>query len=204
MRLSKPQSRLRSLDIFRGITIASMILVNNPGAPEDTYAPLLHAQWIGWTFADTIFPFFLWIVGVAITLSTASRGRRADSHASLVWHAARRSLVLFCCGLLVDGIIFPRRGFPYFDFGDHLQLTGVLQKIAVCYLVSFLLFLWTGWKGVIVGILSLNLIYLSLLFLYPVPGCGAGVLTMDCNFPGYLDRMLLTGHLWGAPIQDPD
>ncbi len=182
-----------------------MILVNTPGSREETYPQLLHASWNGWTFADTIFPTFLWIVGVALTLSTAARAERGEDRASLLKHAIRRGLMLFCCGVFLDLFSFPNRHFPFFYFGDRLQFTGVLQKIAVCYLVAFVIFLWTSWRGVVLGIVGLNLIYLGVMFLYPVPGCGAGALTMDCNFARYLDGMLLKGHMWGnANAQDPD
>jgi predicted acyltransferase len=199
---SRP-ARLKSLDIFRGASIASMIVVNSPGSREDSYPQLLHAAWNGWTFADTIFPCFLFIVGVSLTLSTAARVEAQSDRASLLWHAVRRSVLLFACGVFIDFLIFPARRFPYFAFRDHLQLTGVLEKIAVCYLVSSLILLWAGWRGVILGIVSLNLVYLGFLFLYPVPGCGAGVLTAQCNFPGYLDGIVLKGHTWGATY-DPD
>ena len=86
----------------------------------------------------------------------------------------------------------------------HLQLTGVLQKIAVCYLVAFLIYLWTGLRGVIVGIIGLNLLYLGLLYFYPVPGCGPGSLAVSCNFPGYLDEIVLDGFRWNSTAFDPD
>jgi predicted acyltransferase len=199
---SRP-ARLKSLDVFRGASIASMIVVNSPGARPDTYPQLLHAAWNGWTFADTIFPCFLFIVGVSLTLSTAARAETQTDRASLVWHAVRRSLLLYGCGVFIDYLVFPARGFPYFAFRDHLQLTGVLEKIAVCYLVSFLIFLGAGWRGVVVGIVGLNVVYLGLLFLYPVPGCGAGVLSPECSFPSYLNKIVLEGHTWGDTY-DPD
>jgi len=72
-----------------------------------------------------------------MTLSTAARVERGEGHRALVRHALRRSLLLYACGVLIDLLIFPRRGFPYFGFRDHLQITGVLEKIAVCYLTAF-------------------------------------------------------------------
>ena len=200
---SSPPVRLKSLDVFRGATIASMILVNSPGVREDSYSLLRHTAWNGWTFADTIFPAFLFIVGVSLTLSTAARVERGERRSSLIGHAVRRSLLLFSCGVFIDLLIFPQREFPYFAFRDHLQLSGVLQKIAVCYLLAFLIFVWAGRRGAILGILGLNLIHLGFLFFYPVPGCGAFVLTAQCSFPGYLDGILLRGHTSGE-IYDPD
>jgi predicted acyltransferase len=202
------KGRLQSLDIFRGLTIASMIVVNNsPGAREDAYPWLRHAVWNGWTFADTIFPAFLWIVGVSMMLSMASRMARGADRTTLLLHAVRRSALLFCCGLFLNQFYFPDRHFPFFGFLAQVQVTGVLQKIAVCYLAAFLIVLLWNWRGAIAGIVGLNLAYLGLMLYYPVPGCGAGGLTAECNFAGYLDRTLFNGHLWvnGNPHgQDPD
>lgn len=196
-------ARLRSLDIFRGVTIAAMVVVNSLGDPAASYSPLLHAAWFGWTFADTIFPSFLFIVGVSLTLSTAARMERGADRASLVAHASRRALLLFAAGVLIDGLVFPYREFPYFAFRDHLQLTGVLQKISICYLVAFFTFAWMGWWGVVAAIAGLNALYLGLLYLYPVPGCGAGVLTPECSFPGFVNNLLLDGYTSGA-VYEPD
>ena len=185
-----------------------MIVVNSaPGACEDTYASIRHALWNGWTFADTIFPAFLWIVGVALTLSTASRLERGASRASLLRHAATRTAMLVGLGWIMNLFYFPERHFPFFGFMDHLQVTGVLQKIAVCYFLAFLIVLWSGWRGAIVGIVVLNLSFLAFLFFYPVPGCGAGSLSPECNFAGYLDQSVFGAYRWidGNPHgHDPD
>src|SRR5437762_3140649 len=95
-------SRLMSLDVFRGATIAAMMLVNNPGNWSAVYKPLLHAEWHGWTFTDLIFPFFLWIVGVAIPLSTARRLEQGQSRTELLLHALRRALILFAIGFALN------------------------------------------------------------------------------------------------------
>ena len=181
--LASTSTRLMSLDVFRGATIAAMILVNSQ-SPPDAYRAFVHATWHGLTFADTIFPAFLFIVGVSLALSTAARVERGEDQGRLVAHAVRRSALLFVSGVVIDVLQFPSRAFPFFAFGDHLQLTGVLQKIAVCYLVAFLVYLRGGLRGVITAIVALNLVYLAFLFFYPVPGCGPGVLTTACNFPG--------------------
>jgi predicted acyltransferase len=195
---------LVSLDVFRGAVIAAMILVNSQ-SPPDAYRAFVHSAWHGVTFADTIFPAFLFIVGVSLTLSTAARVGRGEDQGRLVAHAARRSALLFASGVVIDVLQFPSRAFPFFAFGDHLQLTGVLQKIAVCYFVAFLVYLRGGLRGVITAIVALNLVYLALLFFYPVPGCGPGVLTTACNFPGYVDRVVLDGFRWDdLTKQDPD
>lgn len=202
--LSPASPRLKSIDVLRGATIAAMILVNGQFSHEDSYRQLAHAAWDGWTFADTIFPCFLFIVGVSLTLSTASRMARGEDRTHLLGHALRRSLLIFGCGVVIDYLRFPSREFPFIGLQDHLQLTGVLQKIAVCYLAAFLIYLWTGLRGVIFGIIGLNLLYLGLLYFYPVPGCGAGSLAVSCNFPGYLDEIVLDGFRWNSTAFDPD
>jgi len=122
-----PQRRLRSLDAFRGLTIAAMVLVNNPGTWAAVYAPLTHARWHGLTPTDVIFPFFLFIVGVAIPLSRPTAGR-----------VLRRAAVIFALGIVLNGL-------PRFDWAT-IRIPGVLQRIAVCYLIAALLFLTTGWR----------------------------------------------------------
>jgi predicted acyltransferase len=196
--------RLRSIDVFRGATIAAMVLVNSQFSHEVSYRQLAHAAWNGWTFADTIFPGFLFIAGVSLVLSTASRMARGENCARLYAHAVRRSLLIFACGVVIDYLRVPSAVFPFVGFEAHLQLTGVLQKIAVCYLAAFLVHLWTGSRGVIVGIIGLNLLYLGLLYYFPVPGCGPGSLAASCNFPGHLDEIVLHGFRWNSTAYDPD
>src|SRR6202158_5848080 len=117
--------RIVSLDVFRGITIATMILVNDPGSWSHIYAPLEHAEWNGWTPTDLVFPFFLFIAGVSMTLSFASRAARGVTRGSLAIHILRRSVVILAMGLLFEG-------FPSFDF-HTIRIMGVLQRIALCY-----------------------------------------------------------------------
>ncbi len=181
-----------------------MILVNAQYSPEAGYRQLAHAAWHGWTLADTIFPGFLFIVGVSLTLSTAARTDRGEDRRVLIGHAIRRALLIFACGVLIDWIRVPSRGFPFVGLQDHLQLTGALQKIAVCYLAAFLIFLRTGLRGAIAAIALLNVLYLALLYGYPVPGCGPGSLLASCNFPGYVDEMLIGGFRWNSTAFDPD
>jgi len=196
--------RLKAIDVFRGATIVAMILVNSQFSHELSYSPFVHAAWNGWTFADTIFPSFLFIVGVSLTLSTASRIARSEARSYLLRHALRRALLLFCCGVVIEFLRIPSREFPFVAFQDHIQLSGVLQKIAVCYLAAFLIYFWSGLRGVVLGIIGLNLLYLGFLYLYPVPGCGAGSLVVSCNFPGYLDKLTLYGFRSNSASFDPD
>jgi predicted acyltransferase len=202
---SPPASaRLKSVDVFRGATIVAMILVNSQFSHELSYPQFVHAAWNGLTFADTIFPSFLFIVGVSLTLSTATRVARAEERNHLFRHALQRSLLIFACGVAIDYLRIPSHEFPFIAFQDHIQLSGVLQKIAVCYLAAFLIYLWSGLRGAVLGIIALNLIYLGLLYFYPVPGCGAGSLAVNCNFPGYLDEVVLDGFRWNSTAFDPD
>jgi predicted acyltransferase len=129
------EGRLVSLDVFRGLTIAGMILVNNPGSWSAVYRPLTHAEWHGWTPTDLIFPFFLFAVGVSITLALAPRLERGEPRSRLMVRIVGRSAVLFALGLFLAG-------FPSFDFAA-IRIPGVLQRIAVCYLAAALLFLAT-------------------------------------------------------------
>jgi len=197
-------ARVKSIDVYRGVTIAAMILVNAQFSPVDSFRQLAHATWNGWTFADTIFPCFLFIVGVSMMLSTASRAARGQNRVGLIRHALQRSLLLFGCGVVIDYLRVPSHEFPFVGLQPHLQLTGALQKIAVCYLIAFQIYLWSGLRGVIVGIIGLNLLYLCLLAFYPVPGCGPASLALSCNFPGYLDEIVLRGFTRNSPEFDPD
>src|SRR4030095_16210602 len=127
--------RLVSLDVFRGVTIAGMVLVNNPGSWSHIYWPLAHASWHGWTPTDLIFPFFLFIVGVSIALALGPRGEAGTDSRRLYWKIIKRALIIFGLGLFLAG-------FPYFPLST-IRIMGVLQRIALCYLVAALLFLKT-------------------------------------------------------------
>ena len=184
--------RLVSLDVFRGLTMAAMVIVNNPGDWGNVYAPLLHAEWHGWTPTDLIFPFFLFIVGVSITLS-----RKSQSWSSII----RRSAIIFALGLFLAG-------YPRFDL-SRWRIPGVLQRIAVCYL--FAAAIYQASRGdrqrqavVITSIAaSLALGYWALMMLVPPPGGIAGNLTPEGNLAAWVDRALMEGHLW-RPRWDPE
>jgi predicted acyltransferase len=187
--------RLASLDLFRGITIAGMILVNNPGSWEAIHPPLAHAEWHGWTPTDLVFPFFLFIVGVSIALALGRRVESGGAARGLYLKIIRRAVVIFALGLLLAG-------FPRYDL-DTLRLPGVLQRIAVCYLIASVIFLNTKWRAQALIAAALLLIYWALMTLVPVPGFGAGDLSMEGNLAAYLDRALLGQHTW-KPLYDPE
>src|SRR5581483_8918451 len=123
------------LDVFRGLTVAGMVLVNNPGTWSHIYWPLEHAEWNGWTPTDLIFPFFLFIVGVAIPLAFGKRIERGDPRKKLFLKVVYRSVIIFLLGEFLAG-------FPYFHLST-IRIPGVLQRIAVCYFFAGLIYLLT-------------------------------------------------------------
>jgi predicted acyltransferase len=177
--------RLVSLDAFRGAIMALMILVNTPGG-HDVYAPLEHADWNGWTPTDVVFPSFLWIVGVAMTIALGKRLEAGVSRARLFSHIVRRSVIIYVLGLVV---------YLYPGFNLHTQrLLGVLQRIAICYLIAGAIYLTTRVRGQIIWIVALLAAYWMMMKLIPVPGYGAGRLDVDGNFAHYIDRIVLGSH----------
>jgi predicted acyltransferase len=248
--------RLISLDVFRGMTIAGMVLVNNPGTWSSIYGPLKHAEWHGLTPTDWIFPFFLFIVGVAIPIALSKRIEEGVT-SSVYRKIAVRALVIFALGLTISVT-------PFFQFAasdapdaakmltwmlmtaalfflllrefriagillgasvlgifamllagynlvlynfDTMRIPGVLQRIAVCYLVASVIYLQTNWKHQL-GIVSVLLLgYWGLMTLIPVPGCE--VTTIDdkgCNLAAYVDRaVLMENHIWrSGKVFDPE
>lgn len=254
--MSEANSRLISLDVFRGMTIAGMVLVNNPGTWSHIYDPLEHASWHGLTPTDWIFPFFLFIVGVAIPIALGKRlvegitqkvytkivSRSAmifalglsmsvipffqfaatnapDWLKMLIWMAMTGGLLFLLLrnfkaagiliGLSIAGVIgLNLAGYnvvPY-NFGT-MRIPGVLQRIAVCYLVVSIIFLHTNWKQQIYIAIGILLGYWAVMTLVPVPGCD--VTTIDdkaCNLAAWLDRSILTeDHIWrSAKVFDPE
>lgn len=189
------KGRLSSLDAFRGLTIAGMTLVNNPGSWKHVYAPLRHANWHGWTPTDLVFPFFLFIVGVSISFALSKRIEEGAVNRGLYVKIFRRSIILFVLGVFLAVV-------PRFNF-ETLRIPGVLQRIALCYLLSALLFIKTGTKGRVITAFALLASYWLMMKLIPVPGYGAGVLDYRGNLCAYIDIKLLAGHLY-KPDFDPE
>ena len=189
--------RLVSLDVFRGITIAGMVLVNNPGSWEHIYWPLEHAVWSGWTPTDLVFPFFLFIVGVSIALALSNRLERGGPTRDIYLKIIKRTLIIFAIGLFLNG-------FPYFHL-DELRIPGVLQRIAVCYFFVSIIFLNTKVRTQIAITIGLLLFYWALVKLVPAPGYLAGDLTKDGSLPSYVDRTVFGKHVWAqAKVYDPE
>src|SRR5580700_7417703 len=175
-------ARLVSLDAFRGATMALMVLVNTPGGPK-SYGPLNHSEWNGWTITDTVFPSFLWIVGVAITLSLGQRIAAGVPKSRLFLQVLRRACVIFGLGLIVYAA-------PNFNLSTQ-RLMGVLQRIAICYLIASAIYLTTHWRMQVVWIAALLVSYWFIMILIPVPGYGAGDLAVGHNIANYVDGVVL-------------
>ncbi len=218
---SGSRERLLSLDVFRGMTVAGMLLVNNPGDWGNIFPPLEHAAWHGWTPTDLIFPFFLFIVGVTSHLSLSQRRARGDAESAIVRQVLRRGALIFLFGLFLSW-------FPGFMWGtiesipnatfldrvvyrlEHLRIMGVLQRIAVAYLIGALLTLRGTWKQHLAILVTILLGYWALMTIVVVPDQGVPGWQLldkpDAVLSAWLDRTILTtNHLWAsAKTWDPE
>jgi predicted acyltransferase len=200
----KPSERLLSLDVFRGITIMGMILVNNPGSWGAVYPPLLHAKWHGCTPTDLIFPFFLFIVGVAISYSLSKRKAQGGDMKSLYLNIFRRTIILFGLGMILAGFPFGLLFGHEFSW-SAIRIPGVLQRIAIVYIISSILFLTTNTKFQYWFTGTILIIYTMLMSLIPVPGVGYANYEPTTNLAAWLDHLLLGSHLWsGTKVWDPE
>jgi predicted acyltransferase len=192
--------RLLSLDVFRGLTVAAMLLVNNPGTWSAVYDPLEHAAWHGWMPTDLIFPFFLFIVGVSMAFSILPRLERGDAPGRLFGRAARRGAILIGLGLLLAA-------FPYYNLDlSNLRFPGVLQRIGLAFTLAAAVVLFLRPRAQVAVAALLLLGYWAAMTLIPVPGYGAGDLSKDGSLAAYVDRTVLgTNHLWAsAKTWDPE
>lgn len=192
-------ARLISIDVLRGITIAFMILVNDGG--QYAYWPLKHSAWNGWTPTDLVYPTFLFLVGTSLVFSFESRLRRGATKKTLALHSLKRFAILYLLGLVVNG-------FPYFHLGT-LRVYGVLQRIAICYLICSLLYLWDRRPtSKVVLLIAALLGYWVLMRLVPVPGYGVPgrdipFLDPNLNIVAWLDRHMFPGRLYEG-LRDPE
>lgn len=187
---ARPQ-RLQSLDVLRGVTIAAMMLVNKQGN-DAGYAALQHVPWHGATPTDWIFPFFLFMVGIALPFSIASRRRQGATDAEIMRHAVTRGLILFALGVF-------EKNFPFLSTAwDTFRIPGVLQRIAFCYVAGTAMLLYTTRKqqGIVAAALLLG--YWILLAFVPVPGAGVVPMTREFasqNWPAWVDQLTMGRHL---------
>ena len=203
--VGKAPQRLVALDVLRGITIAFMIMVNNNGGAGSWHF-MNHAQWNGLTPTDLVFPTFVLVVGASIAFAFEARLKRGATRTQLAWHTVKRAVILFLLGIVVNS-------FPFFEL-VHMRFYGVLQRIAVCYLVVGLFYLWDRRVGTKVAALAVALVgYWVLLRWVPVPGAGMPgrdfpFMDQTQNMVSWLDRLLLKGHLylpWTThDVRDPE
>ncbi|MCS6897440.1 MAG: heparan-alpha-glucosaminide N-acetyltransferase domain-containing protein, partial [Nitrospira sp.] len=190
-------NRVASLDVFRGLTVAFMILVNNPGSEQFVYPPLRHADWHGWTPTDLVFPFFLWIAGLSMTFSFDRRIQQGASRTVLWQHAVRRGMLIFLIGFLLNLL-------PNFDW-EHVRIMGVLQRIGLCFILGASIYLAAGVRGQIAATAALLAGYWALMTFVSVPGYGPGVLEKEGNFAQFFDQKFLAGHMWSkSKTWDPE
>jgi len=202
---AEPGTRLLSLDVVRGITIAFMIMVNNNGG-SGSWGFMNHAAWNGLTATDLVFPTFVFVMGASVVFAIESRLARGSTRAQLIRHTVQRAAILCVLGVVVNS-------FPFFEL-DHMRFYGVLQRIAVCYVAVSLLYLWNRRVWLIATTLAVVLIgYWVLLRWVPVPGAGVpgrDVPFMDVgqNVVSWLDRQLFPYHLYREPpdhnLRDPE
>jgi len=205
-----PSQRVLSVDVARGVTIAFMILVNDPGDWNHVYAQLDHATWSGWTLTDLVFPNFLFLMGASIIFSLQSRIAKGESRRSLAGHIVRRALILFLLGVVIAL-------FPHFHW-THLRLFGVLTRIAVCYLLAGLICLGTRRIAPLAAITATLLVgYWILMRFVPVPGFGVPTheipfMDQTRNLAAYIDRGFIAftqrtihaGRLYNGGVRDPE
>ncbi len=192
----KPE-RIVAVDFLRGLTVAGMILVNNPGSWAYIYSPLQHSAWNGCSPTDLVFPFFLFIVGISISYSLSVAKASTGSQKEVIFKIIKRSVILFLLGLLLNFI-------PDFDFST-VRIPGVLQRIALVFLFSALLFLKTSVRTQLIISFSLLILYWLLMTLIAVPGIGPANLEPGTNLSAWLDYLLLKNHLWNySKTWDPE
>ena len=199
--LPPSSARLLSLDAFRGFTIASMLLVNNPGNWAHLYPQLEHAAWNGWTFTDWVFPFFLFIGGVSMHLSLGVRAAQGADSRRLLLQLGKRALLIFFIGLVLNLI-------PQFDVSS-VRIPGVLQRIALCTLLAAPIVVYFSWRQQCLWIFFLLGAYSFIMLMVPVPDShgiwASGALEPGRDVGAWLDRALMDGHLWKkAKTWDPE
>lgn len=189
------KERLLSLDVFRGLTLMGMVLVNTPGSTSQRYEALAHVSWHGWAFADLVFPFFLFIVGVAIPYSVDGQLARGARRAPIVFKAFRRAVALFAIGLAMNW-------YAQIDFANwstaldfaHLRYFNVLQRIGICSFLATLVYVWWKPRTQLLFGAAILVSYFVLMTFVPVPDFGAGILDKVGNWAQYIDHHVMGAH----------
>lgn len=194
--MTSTTGRLTSLDVFRGLTIAAMIVVNNPGNWNAVYPQLSHAVWNGCTLADLVFPFFIFIMGMAMPLAFARRRDPCAGAARVTVHVWRRAAFLVGLGLILNVVAAWLHPAP-------VRIPGVLQRIALTYLFAALIVLRCGPGARIAIAVTLLVLQWAVLILVPFDGHAAGMLTMEQNLGSYIDRAMFGSHTLTA-MGDPE
>ena len=201
--MTEPKPRLLSLDFFRGLTVAAMILVNNPGSWGHIYAPLEHAAWNGCTPTDLIFPFFLWIVGVSIAFAMGSSKTDPANHGKVILKAVKRGITLYLLGFFLA--IFGKLmavildGKSLLEAFQTVRLPGVLQRIGIVFMISSIIFLKCTTKTIFRIFIAILAIYWALMTFVPVPGVGYPNMEKETNLAAWIDRAILTeAHTWAS------
>jgi predicted acyltransferase len=194
----KTGERLVSLDMFRGITIAAMILVNFPGKEEYVYAPLNHTHWNGISPTDLIAPFFLFIVGVSIAFSYTKRLEAGIPASDMYPKLIRRAVKIYLVGMFLNVLGL----FPDFNFSD-IRYTGTLHRIAIVFLVCGIIFLNTGWRVQALIAFIILIGYWLAMTMIPTPGYGRVMLERDVNLAQWVDQHFMPGHLYQG-VWDPE
>jgi predicted acyltransferase len=197
------KQRLLSLDFFRGLTVAAMILVNNPGSWSHIYAPLEHAEWNGCTPTDLVFPFFLWIVGVSIAFAMSSSKADPSTHNKTFFKAIKRGCTLFFLGFflsiimkIINAVIDGRSIWQAFE---TVRILGVLQRIGIVFIISSFIFLKCSEKTIFRLLIGILVVYCLLMTVVPVPGIGYANLEKETNLAAWIDRGILTeAHTWAS------
>lgn len=197
--MSKPgNQRLLALDILRGITIAGMILVNNPGTGGKTYAPLEHAQWHGLTPTDLVFPFFMFIMGISTYISL--RKYNFEFSRDAAWKIIKRTIIIFAIGLAIG--LFARfcRSWSFsLSMFENLRILGVMQRLALCYGATAIIALLMKHKHIPYLIATLLIGYLLILLF------GKGFEYNETNILSVVDRAVLgLNHMYKDNGIDPE
>lgn len=195
--MTKKEPRLQSLDIFRGLTIAAMILVNTPGDWDHIYRPLEHSKWNGCTPTDLVFPSFLFMVGLSLVYALEKKKADKALHGQILLRAFRRMILLIAIGLSFQL-------FSHFDF-HNLRYPGVLQRIGVVYFISTVLFLKFSTRALDYTIAIALIGYFLIMTLVPVPDGHSANLDPSTNIAAYIDRLVFSvKHLYKpAKTWDP-